>query len=171
MGGVKKRFALITGLGYAFVTDDADARRRLVNRLAMGLYRFALSGASGVFFQNPDDLALFEAHRLLPSGVPTTVVNGSGVDTDHFSVAPLPDRPSFLLIARLLVDKGVREFITAARLVKARYPDVTFSLVGPLESGPACISGEELNEWIRSGAISYLGELKDVRPAIAAARF
>jgi len=169
LAGVQKRFALITGLGYAFIAEKGDVGRRVVNRLVQGLYRLALRGATGIFFQNPDDRDTFRVLGLVPEGSKVTVVNGSGVDTQHYSVTPLPERPAFLMIARLLVDKGLREYVAAARLVKQKYPAVPFLLVGPLDPSPSGVTAEELEQWVCSGAVSYLGELKDVRPAIAAA--
>lgn len=169
LAGVKQRFALITGLGYAFTAEQGGIARKLINRVAQGLYQIGLQGAAGVFFQNPDDRALFQSLGLLPKRTQITLVNGSGVDTAHFVISPLPETPSFLLIARLLADKGVREYVAAATRVKAQYPQARFQLVGPLDPNPSAISQRELESWIQSGAIEYLGVLQDVRPAIASA--
>ena len=86
--GVPRRYALITGLGYAFIGDNRGALRRIV----AWLYRFALSRASKVFFQNSDDEAMFRS-IILPPQVQSIVVNGSGVDLDAFEVRPLPSGP------------------------------------------------------------------------------
>src|SRR5690554_4506349 len=108
---VPHRFALITGLGYAF-TGEVKGKRRLIQEVARALYVLALSKAERVFFQNPDDEALFRQLKLLPNRVPSAVVNGSGIELSQFSRADLPNGPVvFLLIARLLGDKGVREYI------------------------------------------------------------
>lgn len=164
---VPRRFALITGLGYAF-TGEARGKRRLVQRLARGLYRQALKRTDLVYFQNPDDEALFRELALVPGTVPTMVVNGSGIDTASFDLAPLPEgEPRFLLIARLLGDKGVREYVHAASSVRAIHPDIQFRLVGDLDPNPDSISRAELDDWVRAGDIEYLGRLDDVRPAIA----
>lgn len=163
---VPKRYALITGLGYAF-TGEALGKRKLVQGLARGLYKQALRRTNLVFFQNPDDEALFRRLRLVPRSVRTTVVNGSGIDTASFFVAPLPaGSPRFLLIARLLGDKGVREYVRAAAVIRAQYPDVQCSLVGGLDPNPDSVPQAELDEWITAGDIDYLGQLDDVRPAI-----
>ncbi|EMP55936.1 glycosyl transferase family protein [Marinobacter santoriniensis NKSG1] len=166
LAGVPNRFALITGLGYAF-TGEASGRRRLVRKLVQGLYRFGLSKACKVFFQNPDDEALFMEMDLMPANISSCVVNGSGVNIAEYSLAPLPDKPSFLLIARLLGDKGVREYAQAASLVKVKYPEVSFRLVGWIDGNPDAIGQSELDEWVSSGVIEFLGKLSDVRPAIA----
>jgi glycosyltransferase involved in cell wall biosynthesis len=161
---VPKRFALITGLGYAF---QGDGERGLLRSLVQRLYAMALRSTHKAFFQNPDDESLFRTLKLLPTCVPSCVVNGSGVDVAAFKVAPLPAGTRFLLIARLLGDKGVREYVEAARRVRDRYPKATFSLVGWIDENPDAIRKDELDAWIKEGVIEYLGRLNDVRPAIA----
>lgn len=166
---VPKRYALITGLGYAF-TGEASGKRGLVHRLVRRLYTQALGKAERVFFQNPDDEALFRELGLLSQQAPSQVVNGSGIDTARFQVAPLPQgAPCFLLIARLLGDKGIREYVAAAAKVRALHPEAVFRLVGDLDSNPDSITRHELEQWIEAGHIDYLGRLDDVRPALAEA--
>ena len=92
LAGVNRSYALITGLGYAFTEVDESLSRRLLNRVASGLYRLGLHFATGLFFQNPDDRQLFKDQGLFKATVPAWIVNGSGVDTDYFQVAPLPAR-------------------------------------------------------------------------------
>ncbi len=168
MAGVPRRFALVTGLGYAF-TGKARGLRALIKSVLMGLYRLALARCSRVFFQNPDDRDLFRKLGLLPAQVPDTVVSGSGIDVQAFSPAPLPSRsmPTFLLIARLLGDKGVREYAEAARQMHRHHPDVRCQIAGWIDHNPDAIAQSELDEWIVNGDIEYLGRLSDVRPAIA----
>lgn len=166
LAGVPRRFALITGLGYAF-SSDATGLRGWVKRLVQGLYALALRHAHKVFFQNADDRALFRQLGLLRLDTPSVLVNGSGVDVERYSVAPLPVAPNFLLIARLLGDKGVREYAQAARVIKMSRPEVSFSLVGGIDENPDSIEETELNAWVREGSLDYLGQLSDVRPAIA----
>ncbi len=163
---VPNRFALVTGLGYAF-TGEASGKRGLLRKLIQPLYRFGLSKSRKVFFQNPDDEALFRQLSLLPVPVPSCVVNGSGVDVADYALAPLPEKPVFLLIARLLGDKGVREYAEAARRVKTQYPDTVFRLVGWIDDNPDAINQQELDEWVNTGTVEFLGKLADVRPAIA----
>lgn len=166
LAGVPRRFALITGLGYAFQgqTKARGGLRALVQRL----YGLALRRTHKVFFQNPDDQALFRTLGLLQQGAASCVVNGSGVDLSAFAVAPLPSEPHFLLIARLLGDKGVREYAQAAQRTRAIYPQAKFSLVGALDENPNSIDQEELDTWVQAGTMNYWGRLSDVRPAIEA---
>lgn len=163
LAGVPRRFALITGLGYAF-----QGERGRLQALVRGLYRLALARVNKVFFQNPDDEALFRRIGILGKGTPSCIVNGSGVNLEHFPLVPLPDGPPrFLLIARLLGDKGVREYAKAAEQVRAQHPEVHFALVGWIDSNPDAIAQNELDAWIQQGDIEFLGILADVRPAIA----
>lgn len=161
---VPQRYALITGLGYTF--QDA-AGRGVLRRLARRLYALALRRVHKVFFQNPDDQALFRERGILGAGTPSVVVNGSGVDVARYTVAPLPSGPpGFLLIARLLDAKGVRIYAQAAEQVRARCPQARFRLVGWLDDNPDTITPTELERWTSAGTVEFLGRLEDVRPAI-----
>lgn len=169
LAGVPQRYALITGLGYAFQEGTVGLKGALVRRVARELYAAALRVTHKVFFQNPDDEALFRSLGILPSGRASVVVNGSGVDIHHFAVAPLPSGlPKFLMIARLLGAKGVREYALAAAQVRAVHPGVSCALAGWIDDGPAAIAQSELDAWVVSGTLDYLGRLSDVRPALAA---
>lgn len=170
---VPHRFALITGLGYAFQNVEHGSKRSFFQKVVHGLYQQALSHSHKVFFQNPDDLKLFKDLKLLQSNLPTVIVNGSGVNVTKFNVLPFPvnarntPKLSFLLIARLLGDKGVREYAEAAKLIKQQHPEVEFHLVGWIDENPAAIQQSELDTWIADARLQYWGKLSDVRPAIA----
>ena len=165
--GVQRRYALITGLGYTF-SANPSIKKSLLSGLVSYLYRFVLNGSKMVFFQNNDDLDLFQQRGMLSAKVPTLRIMGSGVDLKRFTHTPLSDGPVvFLLIARLLVDKGIREYFRAARVVKKSYPDVYFALLGPFDKNPAAINRVELQEWIEEGVVDYWGDTADVRPALA----
>lgn len=165
LAGVPRRYAMITGLGYAFA--GRGPRAHLLGSVAHALYRLALAGADRVFFQNPDNLREFLQRGLLRGPDQAVLIDGSGVDLVRYSPAPLPAEPSFLMIARLLRDKGVLEYVEAARRLKARHPEVRFRLVGWIDDNPAAISQVELDGWTAEGVVDYLGYLEDVRPAIA----
>jgi glycosyltransferase involved in cell wall biosynthesis len=162
------RFALITGLGYSFSGSCSGFKHRLISKVATILYRQSLRSASKVFLQNPDDLALFRQKKILNGKTPSVIVNGSGVDIDYFSPGEYPANVTFLLVARLLIDKGVREYAAAAYQLKADYPEASFLLVGDLDSNPNSITQQELDRWVGDGIISYLGKLDDVRLAFVA---
>jgi glycosyltransferase involved in cell wall biosynthesis len=163
---VPHRTALITGLGYVF-GEHAAGSRRLLQHLVRLLYRLALSASTRVIFQNPDDRALFIELGIV-SAHKTAVVNGSGVQLDRFACKPLPASPcSFLLIARLLKDKGIHEYIEAARKVKAEHPDAVFHLAGWIDSNPLAIDRRELDGWIDEGLVRFHGRLEDVREVLS----
>jgi glycosyltransferase involved in cell wall biosynthesis len=169
LAGVPQRTALITGLGYAF-SAEARGLRGLLQQLLRLMYRFALARATRVIFQNPDDRALFIQLGLVKPDK-TVVVNGSGIPLEDFPQQPLPPQGQchFLLIARLLGDKGIHEYIAAARQVKQRYPDsAVFHLVGWIDSNPAAIKQSDLDSWIAEGLIQFHGKLSNVRPPLAA---
>jgi len=162
---VPQRFALITGLGHTF--QSTEGRPGRLESLVQRLYAVALSRVRTVFFQNPDDEALFRGRSILTSSISSCVVNGSGVDVASFATAPIPvGRIRFLLIARLLAGKGVRLYAEAARRVRQRHPTASFALVGWIDDNPDAIKQEELDAWVAEGTIDYLGRLADVRPSI-----
>lgn len=164
LAGVSRRFALITGLGYAFT----GTRRGVTTRIASFLYRLALGCASKVFFQNRDDEQLFRELNIVSASTQSVVINGSGVNVATHYFTPLPgEQLVFLMIGRLLGDKGVREYAQAAGRIRREHPAVAFHLIGWIDSNPDAISQGELDDWVASGALIFLGRLDDVRPAIA----
>jgi len=166
IANVPLRYAMITGLGYAF-TEGNEVKRKVARVLSSSAYGIALRFADGVIFQNAEDEREFHARKFLSSGQKVIQVNGSGVDLKSFSPRPMPGGPiTFLMIARLLKDKGVYDYIEAAQLVKQVIPDARFLLVGPLDANPTAISKAEVDKLVQDGIIEYLGELTDVRPAI-----
>ncbi len=164
---VRRVYSMITGLGYVFVGSPGTS---MLRRMVVFLYRRALRGNSAVFFQNPDDMGLFEAERLVPRQARKVLINGSGVDLSHFRPCALPDESVFLLIGRLLIDKGIREYVAAARLVRRSHPNAQFLLVGWLDGNPGSLSREEIDGYEREGLISYLGPSDDVRKVIPLCR-
>lgn len=159
--GQNNFYALVTGLGFAF--QSGSFSKNILKKLVSSLYKISLKHASGVIFQNPDNLQSFVELGIVPSSK-CYLVNGSGVNLSRFKKGPLTSAPKFLLIARLLGDKGIREYVSAARLVRTYYPDASFDLVGPLDPSPDGIRGEEVSGWVKEGVINYHGEAKDVRP-------
>ena len=162
--GRARFYGLITGLGFAF--QRGGFKRNLIGSIATNLYRLALAKSSGVIFQNPDNQQAF-----IDSGVVrkenTFRVFGSGVNVSRYENLSLPlGSPIFLTIGRLLGEKGLREYAKAAQIVKLKYPDTIFQLVGPEDPSPDGIPIDEVMGWNNSGAIEYLGGTDDVRPFI-----
>lgn len=162
-------YSLITGLGYSF-GESRSLIQRFLGTVAHKLYQFSLKKSKKVFFQNPDDQTYFLQQGLVRSNQ-VVLINGSGVDIDHFAVSKLPDEPVFLMIARLLQDKGVREYVKTAVKVKELFPQARFLLVGNLDLNPNSIRKSELRQWEKAGAIEYLGYLNNVKPVIQKCRF
>ncbi len=154
----------VSGLGTVFI------RQGPVQRIVTCLYRIGFRRAPVVFFQNEEDRSLFVARRIIRADQ-ARVVPGSGVDLEHFTPAPPPDGPpTFLLVARLLRDKGVVEFVEAARALRPALAGARFQLLGPIDEGNrTAITRAQLDGWVAEGVIDYLGMTDDVRPFIAAA--
>lgn len=157
--------ANISGLGRAFVSGG------WIEKVSRALYGVALRWPSTVFFQNEEDRAIFIEAGLVDAAR-THRLPGSGVDVDRFSPRPKPQAGpfQFLLVARLLWDKGVGEFVEAARIVKARHPDVEFALAGFLDvDNPSAVPRSAVEEWEREGVIKFLGSFDDMVPVYAQA--
>lgn len=162
--GAKRRVVMIPGLGYAFTVGGGPGRA-LVRQIMKVAYRFALSFANTVIFQNKDDIELFRTARILNRESQAAKVNGSGVDPKQFEQAALPDGPPrFLFVGRLLRDKGIHDFLEAAERVKRVLPQAQFVVVGAADGNPSAIRQKELDEWIDRGIIAYRGHLDDPRP-------
>lgn len=156
----------VTGLGTAFLSGS------FLQSIAQTLYKYAFSRLDTVFFQNVDDRNLFIERKLL-SKQQTQLLPGSGIDVGRFSVADLPNKsnlPVFLLIARLIKDKGIFEFVEAAQIVHKTVPKARFQILGAIGSkNRGAIDLAVVKSWQRDGFIEYLGETSDVRPFIAKA--
>jgi len=153
----------VSGLGTAFIRGGP------LQQIVIRLYRIGFARAPVVFFQNGEDRQLFVDKRIVRPEQ-ARVLPGSGVDLERFAPSPPADGPStFLFVGRLLRDKGVNEFIEAARLVRARLPDARFQLLGPIDEGNrTAITRGQLDVWVGEGIAEYLGTTDDVRPFIAA---
>ena len=163
-------YPLITGLGYAF-TSDNNFKRTILKNLMIKLYKEGLKSASKVIFQNTDDKNLFNKLKIIKKKNLLRVVNGTGVDLKAYPFSTLPSKPIFLMISRLLVDKGVREYVQAAKIVRSRFPRAIFQLAGYFDENPSGISLNELKFWIKQKNIQYLGEIESVRSILKSCRY
>lgn len=156
--------AITTGLGYTFVNDN------LVAKVARGLYKLAFRFPKQVWFLNEDDRQVFLQHQSV-SQDKAVLLHGEGVDLSHFvpQAQQEPDgKVRFLLIARILWDKGIGEYIEAARIVRQQYPQAVFQLLGACGvANPSVIEREQIAKWEEEGLVEYLGTTPDVRPVIA----
>ncbi|MBQ6067368.1 MAG: glycosyltransferase family 4 protein [Clostridia bacterium] len=161
---VKHYSVLVNGMENAFYRTGL---KDLVVRCVMSaFYRFAARRADCVFFQNRDDLAYFQSHRLLTKDN-TVLVGGSGVDMAYFAEQPLPREPVFLMVARLLWSKGVREYLEAAAILKRECPEAKCLLVGGMDRNDESLTEEELDRALQKAELEYCGHADDVRPYLA----
>ncbi|MFD0681085.1 MULTISPECIES: glycosyltransferase family 4 protein [unclassified Paenibacillus] len=166
LANIKSTFSFITGIGYVFIGNTVLQKNLLI--IVKMLYRLSLKFSNKIFFENPDDLSLFKSLKLIGKSKDAVIVNGSGVDIHKFTYSPPKANPiSFLVISRIIFDKGIIEFIEAAKLLKQKYPQAKFKILGPFVKSPSSIKRETINEWVNQGIIEYLGETTDVRPFIA----
>ncbi|MDG2008394.1 MAG: glycosyltransferase family 4 protein [Candidatus Binatia bacterium] len=158
------RCGWITGLGYAFM-PFGGFRQKLARKFLTLLYMISLRFNTMVLFQNRDDAETFHALTILPDSLPTTITRGSGIDLEEYPKKPAPiGPPRVLLIARLLADKGIREFAEAIRIAKRNHPTLEADLVGPFDPNPAGIDESEVSAWVQEGLLRYHGNQDDVRP-------
>lgn len=164
MAGVPRRFAVVEGLGFAFTPGEESLKKRVVRAVLKVLYRLSFSLAHKVFFLNPDDLNEFVSQGLVRKEK-AVLLGGIGVPLEEWPPAPPHLEPvTFTLIARLLREKGVREFAEAARRIKGNYPEVRFLLIGPLDTNPGAISKSEVRSWVEEGLLEWVPWTEDVRP-------
>ena len=156
----------IAGLGTLFVNEN------IVTKIAKYLYKYSQSKASHVFFQNKEDFELFTSEQLVDIQK-SSILPGSGIDTSKF--IPIPktredDKIVFLLIARMLWDKGIQEYVEAARIIKSKYNNVEFQLLGFLDvANKTAISKEQMDLWVEEGVVNYLGTSDNVKNEISQA--
>ncbi|MBW8312221.1 MAG: glycosyltransferase family 4 protein [Rhizobium sp.] len=164
LAGVPGRVNAVTGMGYVFTSNDLKAR--LLRPVVRALMRLALDGKRArLILQNPDDVAFFTTHRLVhPDRI--RLVPGSGVDCERFH--PGPPRPPggplrVLLPARLLWDKGLAEYVAAARQLKAEGRYIHFLLAGQPDPGnPASVPEATVRQWVHEGVLEWLGHVEDM---------
>lgn len=162
--GVPEIVPMNTGLGFVFIGEGY-----LTKCLAFFLekiLKFIFKNSKTVLFQNSDILNLFINNKLI-SKDKTVLINGSGVDLNHFSVKPLPKQPIFLMISRFLRDKGLLEYFVAAKSIKKKYPTAKFKLVGYIDGNPNSIKQSELKKLLEEGYVEFFGRLDDVRDVIS----
>ena len=159
--GIKEVYPLIAGVGSVFLGDGL--KRKLVRTILVNEYRIGMKKAPNIFFQNSDDLKVFTDNRIV-SKEKAVMLHGSGVNIEKFVPTELPENVSFLCISRLIRDKGVCEYLDAAREIHKRHPEVRCVLVGPYDTNISAIKPEDVQPYIDDGSIEYVGEQKNVCP-------
>lgn len=162
---VPRIVSMVTGLGYCFLGETL--KQRMVGCVAKLLYRAALRRNHVVIFQNRDDCGDFIERGVLAPSKETLIVNGSGVDLVKFALAePFLSPSTFLLIARLYREKGVLEFVEAAQRLRRKHPQARCVVAGAPDSNPSSFTSADVEGWVATGAIEYVGWLEDVRPCL-----
>ncbi|QAY78041.1 glycosyltransferase family 4 protein [Sphingosinicella sp. BN140058] len=158
---------VMSGLGYVY--SEAADRRVWLRKLVSRLYRAGVARAETIFVFNDDDRRMMLEHGIIDPQHRVLQVPGSGVDTGHYTMARLPEGPPcFLMMARLMRDKGVGDYIEAARRLRPSLPDARFMLLGrPETENPTGYSHEDVQAWAREGLIEHIPETRDVRPYLA----
>jgi glycosyltransferase involved in cell wall biosynthesis/GNAT superfamily N-acetyltransferase len=166
LSGVQNVFSMIEGLGSVFMPWESLSQI-FSSIAAKWLYRIGLLASKRVFFLNPDDFNQFIRERYV-SKRKAVLLNGIGIDLAYYTKEELAKSSPlrFLMITRLLKSKGVREYVAAAKLVKASYRNIEFILAGCLDDNPSSIKQEELDLWQREGIVNHVGLIDDVRPLL-----
>ena len=163
LAGVKEIYPMMTGLGRVYGIDSLKTR---IIRLITGiLYKIGFAFCKKVIFQNWDDLELFVKLRYLPR-TKCEKIDGSGVNMNRFEFCELPDKPVFLMISRIIKEKGVFEFCEAAKTVKEKYPEAEFVLLGGYDESFGAIKPEQMETYTTAGIVKIPGEVKDVSPVL-----
>lgn len=161
---IQQCFSMVPGLGYIFSGDTV--RQRILRNVVLLQYRYAMRCNKRIFFQNRYDRDLLIGHGLLDHKT-AVVLAGSGVNIRKYQPCEEAIRSaSFLVITRLLWEKGIAEYVEAARSIKEKYPKATFEILGPFDRGPSHIPREKVREWMEEGTIIYHGTTTDVRPIL-----
>ena len=154
--------SLVTGGGYTFIATSMKAR--VLGMIVRNLYKIGFHCVDHVIFQNQDDLKEF-TDKKLANRKKCSFVNGSGVNLDHFEQTAYPETVTFFCLSRLLKSKGVGEYLKAARIVKEKYPEARFCLLGKYETSMQdALSQDYVESFIRDGVIERFEETDDVRP-------
>jgi glycosyltransferase involved in cell wall biosynthesis len=165
---VPRFYALFTGLGHVFADRKLRLHDIIVLRLSILLYRIALKHARRVFVYNDADEQDIRKHLMIRDLSRIVSVPGSGVDLAHYSQVQVPAGPPvYLLVARLLREKGIHEFVEASRQLRKRYPGIRCVLLGQFEPHNSGITRSDLDSWEAEGVVTYRGDVRDVRPYLA----
>ena len=158
LAGVRHIHAMVTGLGRVYASSGLKAR--MVRTITKMLYKMAFYACNNVIFQNEDDIEELVSGGYLPRRK-TVLVNGSGVNMDRFIRTELPAEPVFLMVSRVIREKGVLEYCHAARAVKRTNPDARFILLGGFDSSIGALKPKDIQPFLDDGSIEFPGEVKD----------
>lgn len=161
---VPLRFTLVTGLGYFLRTNKKSSLKKALIKV----YGFFLRKSNSIFFQNHDDIEAFKSMKLISSSQDIKIIPGSGVNLDYFKFKSIPDlkKLSFLFIGRLLIDKGILDFLNAAIAIGTINNEIMFKVLGWIEQSDNSISEKDLVALESQKNIELIKKVSDVRPII-----
>lgn len=159
--GIQDIYVMIGGLGSVF--RSKDFKSLLVRRIVGAEYKLSFNYAKKIFFQNKEDMKLCISKGIIRCNQ-VVMTRGSGVNLDQYPLCPLPKKNSFLFVGRLVRGKGIIDYLEAAKIIKQKYPDIEFHVVGAFDSNPTGIKQEELSSYINNATVIYHGEQKNVQP-------
>lgn len=160
LGGIKKMMCIVNGSGNLFKVQGLKGK--ILRFMSFPMLKIAYAFCDSVCFQNEDDLNLFLDKKLIHNKKKVFLTAGSGVNLEKFPAAPLVEENRFLFLSRITESKGINEFIKAAYIVKERYPNAQFDIVGPLDQSVEFGDKNYLSEAEKDGIVRYHGETKDV---------
>lgn len=158
---VENNYCMVNGLGSIFRGNGV--KNNIIKNVMKFLFKNSLRKSHGVLFQNNDDLSIFIKNNLVDMKK-THIVNGSGVNLTNFSYSEVENFRTFLFIGRLLRDKGIYEFVEAAKNIKEKYEGVDFVIVGGYDDNPTSVDENEMSEWVDNEYVIYEGRQNDVYP-------
>ena len=166
-----KFFPLITGLGSIFTNEPVSLKENLIFKIIIYLYRISLLRANIILFQNPDDIDYFLKKSVLKKSQNIRRVYGSGVNLLEYPFSKVPKKHIFLMVSRLLKDKGIYEYINAAKRVLSERSDAKFILIGDYDLNPSSISKFEVENWIEKGIIEHIRFTNNVKEYLKRCRY
>lgn len=156
--GVKKIYPMVTGLGRVYASETF--KTKVIRCITKILYKSAFKGCDKVIFQNGDDVEEFVKGKYLPRKK-CVIVNGSGVNMKRFYRNDIPENPVFLMVSRIIKEKGVLDFAQAARSVKKKVPNARFVILGGYDKSIGALKESDIIEYVEDGSIELPGEVKD----------
>lgn len=159
--GIKEKYVMMGGLGSVF--RSRGPKSFLIRQIVGAEYKFSLNFAKKIFFQNKEDMKLCISKGMIRNNQ-VVMTRGSGVNLDQYPLCPLPKKDSFLFVGRLVRGKGIIDYLEAAKIIKRKYPDIEFHVVGAFDSNPTGIKREELDSYINNAIVIYHGEQENVQP-------